>query len=101
MKNFTADAQNEKKIKFRLCPIMNENYDRLFMKNDQPHTVERKYVTIKIRKCSEMIDGDEEFPPASEKEAIETRGRVCKNKTEIQDLLDNLVFTYYMATGVA
>jgi len=45
---------------------MNERYNELFMKNDQPHTVERKYVTIKVRKCSETLDGPEEFPISKE-----------------------------------
>ena len=87
---------------------MDENYDKLKMKNDQPHTEERKYVTIKIRKCSEMLDGGEEFPPETkegyaeeERRRIARRGRKCKSDAEITELLNSLVFTYYMATGVA
>ena len=69
------------------------------MKNDQPHTLERKYVTIKIRKCSETLDGPE--GTSITKEEAAKRGKVCKSDEEIETLLKSTVFTYYMATGVA
>jgi len=52
---------------------MNSEYDKLFMKNDQPHTIERKYVTIKIRKCSETIDGLDDYPRESWDEVAKKR----------------------------
>ena len=53
------------------------------MKNDQPHALERKYVGVKVRKCSEKLDGP------------------CKPDKDITELLNSLVFTFYLATGVA
>ena len=42
---------------YRLCPTYNDDYEKLFLKNDEPHTLERKYVGVKVRKCSEKLDG--------------------------------------------
>ena len=73
------------RIKFRLCPnIHDPNYKRLFMKYDQPNTVERAYTAMKIRRCNSTIDKIE-----------------CASEAKISKLLDNLVFTFYFITGVA
>ena len=51
--------------------------------NDQTHTKYRKFPAIKIRKCQRDLDGP------------------CKSDREIDDLLRSVLWTYYMAHGVA
>ena len=53
------------------------------MQNDHPNTVERKFVAVKFRKCSLDIE------------------KVCKSDELIEGLLDKLIFTFYIAVGVA
>ena len=81
--NFTKTEALTTKINERLCPTLDEDYDRLFLKNDQTHTKERKFVALKARKCEPKLDGP------------------CKSDAEIEELLSQLVWTYYMATGTA
>ena len=53
------------------------------MKDDHPNTVERKFVAVKFRKCELGVE------------------KVCKTNDEIEKLLEKLVFTFYIAVGVA
>ena len=67
--NFTMTKSLKTKINERLCPILNSDYDKLYLKNDQTHTKERKFVGIKARKCEPLLDGP------------------CKTNEEIEELL--------------
>ena len=85
--NFTMTASLKQKINERLCPILDSDYDKLMLKNDQTHTGERKFVGIKARKCQPGVD--------------DVDGNKCKSNEDIEKLLNNLIWTYYMAVGTA
>ena len=71
------------KINERLCPTLDSDYDRLYLRNDQTSTAGRKFVALKARKCEPKLDGP------------------CESDAKIGKLLESLIWTYYMAVGTA
>ena len=54
------------------------------MQNQQSNVLERAYISMKIRVCDLILDGND-----------------CKSPEDIEKLLQAIIFTMYFATDVA